>query len=79
MVLGSSTSGWYIHAGLLSTDSVMVPVEGPYTSRDYAELRLAHLVPREIAEALLILVEAGMRSGEARPVLRVRPRLRGSG
>ncbi len=71
MVVGSPVSGWYIHAGLLTADSTMVPVEGPYAGRDYAELRLARLVPRDIIEALLILAEAAMRSGHASPVLRM--------
>jgi hypothetical protein len=71
VVLGSPASGWFIHAGLLAGDGVTVPVEGPYVSRDYAELRLAHLVPREITEAILMLAESGVRTGGASPLLRV--------
>jgi hypothetical protein len=71
VLFGSPDAGWYIYAGLLAADSTMVPVEGPYAGRDYAQRRLTQLMPREIAEALLNVAEAAMQSRKGAPVLRL--------
>jgi hypothetical protein len=49
----------------------MVPVEGPYAGRDYAELRLTQLLPRDIAETLLAAAETARQREETSPVPRL--------